>query len=463
MCFDICGGRLGFVLVLSWLCLGYLAVIWAFSWYLLALSGLSSMSFQSYCDTSVIPCAMSHAWNINPPPSVVFQLPNVWHDPRAVFLRTHPIQNTAPDDDIASSVDEASPRLKCFLRFLDLKAIEVLLLARGIKTYYGLNVLVEQDPKERRTILEGSYEIYRILGGPFPQSRQNSLNSLFYSEGNPWMEVNHDEFSLLNQFGGSSCHDSDLKRSFGGAFLGAQKAGLGCRIDICLEKLKRSHEHARASLRYAVEAYAAIFCYKKQCPDPAQWEAIKNAHRACRDLVFWCLASETYGVNKEAMRAAYERASQGIPCEGNLVEAFSKTYGDVMSGIQGGPEKSGIQVTPYAAQVLEQQYGNCGETADASLDAQAGELCTPASCSKAEVVVQAGSTSTPVSSTVFGLPGHDFVGQQTEQVPEMLTGLNQRVHRLEQFLEDNVVELLFENVQLRMHQVLDEQITAQPQ
>jgi hypothetical protein len=48
-------------------------------------------------------------------------------------------------------------------------------------------------------------------------------------------------------------------------------------------------------------------------------------------------------------------------------------------------------------------------------------------------------------------------------VPELLTGLNQRVHRLEQFLEDNVVELLFENVQLRMNQVLDEQITAQPQ
>ena len=134
-----------------------------------------------------------------------------------------------------------------------------------------------------------------------------------------------------------------------------------------------------------------------------------------------------------------------------------------MSGIQGGPEKSGIQVTPYAAQVLQQQYGNCGETAAAPLDAQAGELCTPASCAKAEVVVQAGSTSTPVSSTVFGLPGHDFVGQQTEQVPELLTGLNQRVHRLEQFLEDNVVELLFENVQLRMHQVLDDQITAQPQ
>ena len=168
-----------------------------------------------------------------PPPSVVFHLPNVRHDPRAVFLRTHPIQNTAPDDDIASIVDEASPRLKRFLRFLDLKAIEVLLLARGIRTYYGLNVLVEQDSKERRSILEGSYEIYRILGGPFPQSRQNSLNSLFYSEGNPWMEVNHDEFSILNQFGGSSCHDSDLKRSFGGAFLGAQKAGLGHRIDMC--------------------------------------------------------------------------------------------------------------------------------------------------------------------------------------------------------------------------------------
>ena len=86
------------------------------------------------------------------------------------------------------------------------------------------------------------------------------------------------------------------------------------------------------------------------------------------------------------MRDAYGRASQGIPCEGNLVEAFPKTYGDMMSGIQGGPEKSGIQVTPYAAQVLAQQYGNCGGTAAASLDAQAGELCTPASCSKAEVV-----------------------------------------------------------------------------
>ena len=166
-----------------------------------------------------------------------------------------------------------------------------------------------------------------------------------------------------------------------------------------------------------------------------------------------------------------------------------------MSGIRGGPEKSGIQVAPYAAQVLAQQYGNCGATDAASLDAQAGELCTPASCSKAEVVLQAGSThavmqqqaldqmtsdaelnpkpegpripasitSTPVSSTVFGLPGQGLVGQQTEQVPELLTGLNQRVHRLEQFLEDNVVELLFENVQLRMHQVLDEQITAQPQ
>ena len=92
------------------------------------------------------------------------------------------------------------------------------------------------------------------------------------------------------------------------------------------------------------------------------------------------------------MREAYERASQGIPCEGNLVEAFSKTYQDMMSGIQGGPEKSGIQVTPYAAQVLAQQYGNCGGTAAASLDAPAGELCSPASCSKAGVVLQAGST-----------------------------------------------------------------------
>ena len=69
---------------------------------------------------------------------------------------------------------------------------------------------------------------------------------------------------------------------------------------------------------------------------------------------------------------------------------------------------------------------------------------------------------TPVSPTVFVLPGQGLVGQQTEQVPELLTGLNQRVHRLEQFLEDNVVELLFENVQLRMHQALDEHVTAQP-
>jgi hypothetical protein len=91
-------------------------------------------------------------------------------------------------------------------------------------------------------------------------------------------------------------------------------------------------------------------------------------------------------------------------------------------------------------------------TSDAELNPKPEGPRTPASI-----------TSTPVSSTVFGLPGQCLVGQQTEQVPELLTGLNQRVHRLEQFLEDNVVELLFENVQLRMHQVLDEQITAQPQ
>ena len=141
---DIFGGRLGFVLasswhhadpsglhlasswfflVSSWLLFGdtslffgvlmdiwnpetvylfflcHLAVICAFSW--LSFGSIWSfqhdvvVSFQSFCDTSVTSCAMSQAWNINPPPSAVFQLPSGWHDPRAVFLRTHPIQNTA--------------------------------------------------------------------------------------------------------------------------------------------------------------------------------------------------------------------------------------------------------------------------------------------------------------------------------------------------------------------------------
>ena len=124
-----------------------MCLLLALFWLYLVFQHDVAVSFQSFCDTSVTSCAMSQAWNINPPPSAVFQLPSGWHDPRAVFLRTHPIQNTAPDDDIASSVDEASPRLKCFLQFLDLNAIEFLLQSRGIKTYYGLKMLVEQDPK----------------------------------------------------------------------------------------------------------------------------------------------------------------------------------------------------------------------------------------------------------------------------------------------------------------------------
>ena len=92
------------ILAFSWLSFGS---IWTFQLD-------AAVSLLSFSDMSVNPCAMSQAWNINPPPSAVFQQPSGWHDPRAVFLSTHPIQDTAPDDDIASCVDEASPRLKCF-------------------------------------------------------------------------------------------------------------------------------------------------------------------------------------------------------------------------------------------------------------------------------------------------------------------------------------------------------------
>ena len=376
--------------------------------------------------------------------------------------------------------------LKSYLRFLDLKAIEVLLLARGVKSFHGFNLLLDESRTERRLILDGIYELYRLLGGPFPQTRQKSLMSLFPTEKDPRVKMDCDEFSILNQFGGLSSHDSELKKGFASAFWGARQAGLGHRIDVCLAKLKESHEHARISLNCAVEAYATIFCYKRHWPDAQKWEQIKNSHRACKDLIFWRLANETYGLNREAMREAYERSAQSIPAGEDLLEHFHKTHADIMLGILGGPEKSGVQITPFAAQIQARHqckdgrpdsglpdsqvvtefspstYDPCKDLATDRLLHDSGAAQDAASCELQ--LAQAGS-HTPactVSGTLEFVDSNlSLVEQPKDQVPLEVAELNNRVNRLEQFLEDNVIELLLENVQLRMHQVLDEQMTAQ--
>ena len=118
-----------------------------------------------------------------------------------MYFSTRPVDNIAPVDDIVPAAQEVSPKLKLFLQQTDLLAIECLLLSRCIKTYHGLNVLLEQDPDERRIILEKAHAIYRVLGGPFPQLRHNSLNCYFGTGDKQLVHMNHDEHSILNRLG----------------------------------------------------------------------------------------------------------------------------------------------------------------------------------------------------------------------------------------------------------------------
>ena len=229
------------------------------------------------------------------------------------------------DMDSTPITDDTSPQLKFFLWYNDISAIQCLLVTRGIKTFVGFQKALE-DPIERAILLDKSFGIYHVLGGPFPHLRQQTLKFLFGV--NPLTdrsqcEVNQDEQSIFNAFGGCTDHATTLKRSYGSVFHNALMAGYCSEVSESLYLFSRSHELAEASLKLAVEGYAALYFDKKDCPDRRSYETVKSAYRGCRDMIFWCLARVCYGVeNREAMMEQLKRASCGVWFAQHLTESF---------------------------------------------------------------------------------------------------------------------------------------------
>ena len=339
--------------------------------------------------------------------------------------------------DYMPATEDVSEDLKHFLRENDLRAVEVVLLSKGIKTFHGFQQEL-LDPTERQILMEKSVGMYRLLGGPFPRFRQQALKACFGD--NSLNGMDQDEYSIQNHVGGCSDHATGLQRSFGPAFNKARLAGLGRQVSESLECLARSHELARASLKFKIDAYAAIFCKKDDAADGVAWEAIKAAHRACRDSIFWGLANLCYGVeSQDAMSEAYKSIAHGVWCEEDIVDFFSKTYVEIMMELAGGPKKSGVVVSKCAAKVMASQ-GQHADEADAGLHAPSAG-CQGSSSPEQEVQVDTETEGTKastrcssacVSSSGFSLQGKCEDTPQTENVTDMLSALNGRVLRLEQ-------------------------------
>ena len=367
--------------------------------------------------------------------------------------------------DYMPATEDVSAHLKHFLQENDLRAVEVVLLSKGIKTFHGFQQEL-LDPTERQILMEKSVGIYRLLGGPFPRLRQQALKACFGE--NSLNRMDQDEYSIQNYVGGCSDHATGLQRSFGPAFNKARLAGLGRQVSESLECLARSHELARASLKSKVEAYAAIYCKKADAANGVAWEEIKAAHRACRDSIFWGLANLCYGVeSQDAMSEAYKSIAQGVWCEEDIVDFFSTTYVQIMMELAGGPKKSGVVVSKCAAKVMASQ-GQHADEADAGLHAPSAGCQGSSSpalklvtllkwrrfcmlLQKVQVDTEAEGTkastrcsSACVSSSGFSLQGKCEDKPQTENVTDMLSALNGRVLRLEQDKpqSENVTDLL---------------------
>ena len=367
--------------------------------------------------------------------------------------------------DYMPATEDVSAHLKHFLQENDLRAVEVVLLSKGIKTYHGFQQEL-LDSTERQILMEKSVGIYRLLGGPFPRLRQQALKACFGE--NSLNHMDQDEYSIQNYVGGCSDYATDLQRSFGPAFNRARLAGLGRQVSESLDCLARSHELARASLKCAIDAYAAIYCKKGDAANDVAWEAIKGAHRACRDNIFWGLANLCYGVeSQDAMSEAYKSIAHGVWCKEDIVDFFSKTYVDILTGLAGGPKKSGVVVSKCAAKVMAGQ-GQHEDGADAGLHAPSA-VCQGSSSpalklvtvlkwrrlfmllQKFHVDTEAEGTkastrcsSAFVSSSGFSVQGKCEDKPQTENVTDMLSALNGRVLRLEQDKpqSENVTDLL---------------------
>ena len=348
--------------------------------------------------------------------------------------------------DYMPATEDVSARLTYFLRENDLRAVELVLLSRGIKTYNSFQQEL-LNPENRKIMADKSLGIYRLLGGPFPQSRQQALKACF-GEDSLNLHMDHDEYSILNCLGGCTEHATELLRSFGPAFTqAARAAGNWGGVSESLDHLARSHELARASLRSAVDAYAAIFCTKGDVRNDVQYEAIKGAHRACKDRIFWGLANVCYGVeSKDGMIEAYESIAGGVWCRKHIVETFHKTYTDLTKELAGGEKKSGVWLSKHAAKVMAdlaisaKTQGQDAEQADAGLLLQ--KLLDDADGTKAAAGCSAASASS--SESVQEGTCQDKPQTQTQDVTDMLSHLHERVTELER-------ELVFSRVKRVMN------------
>ena len=255
--------------------------------------------------------------------------------------------------------------------------------------------------------------------------------------------MDQDEYSIQNYVGGCSDHATGLQRSFGPAFNKARLAGFWREVSESLDCLARSREFARASLKCAVDAYAAIYCKKDDAADDVAWEAIKGAHRACRDNIFWGLANLCYGVeSRDAMCEAYKSIAQGVWCEEDIVNFFSKTYAYIMMELAGGPKKSGVVVSKCAAKVMARQ-GQHADEADAGLHAPSArcqgssspglKLLTVSKWRRfACMLLQKVQVHTEAKGTKASTRCFCQDKPRTENMADMLLALNGRVLRLEQ-------------------------------
>jgi hypothetical protein len=239
----------------------------------------------------------------------------------------------------------------------DILAMEVLLRYRGIRTLRSLESL---ESVERAVLLCKARELYGILG-IFPSNIKKTLNKLFgdvpqqpmfqhfnNAWTNPYMHpqwAGHDGWghhaipdNAPESLADPLPDDTYLRRTLGGALLGAREIVGWERYAECLRRLKRSDELVVASCMEAAEALAALGIRKEDVRDREHKEALKAAKKAVRDVLLWRCTGHALGLDsREALVRSFEEAVRHTHCDENAVSQLTNGYRRIREELAGGP------------------------------------------------------------------------------------------------------------------------------
>ena len=274
-------------------------------------------------------------------------------------------QSTAAQySDVPPSNGQLSDALKQKLAEEDLLDMEVLLRYRGIRTLRALESL---ETTERSVLLYKARQLYELLG-IFPSNLKNTLNRLFADVPHqrmfgvsPWMNP---QWAGFGDWGHQALpadipagpepltepldDDTYLKRTLGGALLGAREIVGWQRYIECLRRLKKSDELIVASCKEAAEALAALGIRKEDVRDRERKEALKAAKLALRNVILWRCYGNALGLDsREALVRAFEEACKHTDCDANTVSQLTNGYRRIREELAGGPPpKNRIATSP---------------------------------------------------------------------------------------------------------------------